>query len=80
VPRFIFVVARHLPAVYEHLRKQFAAEADVDVVVDRRRGERRHGGDRMTAPDRERRQRDRRRNAAADEGLRTMGYAFVRAD
>ncbi|HET7379338.1 MAG TPA: hypothetical protein VFJ24_04780 [Gaiellales bacterium] len=77
--RLVFVVGRHLPAVYEHLCRQFAGEPDVEVFVDRRVAQRRHGGHGMP-PSRERRQRDRRRNAKADEELRTMGYAFVRVD
>jgi hypothetical protein len=68
VARFIFIVARQLPRVYEHLSRQFASEPNVQVVMDRRKGGRSLG------PPAD----ERRRNVDADEQLRVMGYAFVR--
>ena len=77
--KFLFIVARQLPGVYEHLREQFAAEPDVEVIFDRRKGERRQP-EREEPPAAERRVVERRQNATADEQLRVMGYAFVRLD
>jgi hypothetical protein len=77
VARFLFIVARQLPGVYEHLRQQFNREPNVEVIFDRRKGDRREAdADGYAGADR--RQGDRRRNATADEQLRVMGYAFVR--
>ena len=80
--RFLFIVARQLPNVYEHLRQQFAAEPEVQVIVDRRQGQRRQtdrrGSGNAPAPSDERRRGERRQNPGPDEQLRTMGYAFVR--
>jgi hypothetical protein len=68
VARFLFIVARELPHVYEHLCQQFAGEANVEVIVDRRKNAR------PEAPA----QDERRRNMGIDEELRAVGYAFVR--
>ena len=70
MPRFLFIVNRQLPRVYEHLCHQFAGEPNVEVIMDRRKGDPPPGGDR--------REGERRLNADADEQLQVMGYAFVR--
>lgn len=64
--------------MYEHLCRQFAHEPNVEVIMDRRKGERREPEAAVPPPDRDRRQSDRRQNGDADEQLRVMGYAFVR--
>ena len=71
--RFLFIVARQLPLVYDHLRQQFGAEPNVQVIVDRRK-ETRPPAPAESAPG------ERRQRAVVDEQLRTMGYAFVRLD
>ena len=38
--RFLFIVARQLPSVYEHLCQQFGREPNVEVIMDRRKGDR----------------------------------------
>jgi hypothetical protein len=78
VARFLFIVARHLPRVYDHLCEQFASEPTVDVIMDRRKGDRREPEIVVPPPGPERREGERRRNSDADEQLRVMGYAFVR--
>jgi hypothetical protein len=76
--RLLFIVSRHQPDLYAHLCRQFAAEPDMKVVLDRRRGERRR--DSAPRPDSaERRQGDRRQNIDVAHQLLTMGYAFARA-
>jgi hypothetical protein len=53
----LFIVARGDDHLYEDLRQQFAANPDVEVLVDRRHAERRRSG---TSYDPERRRGDRR--------------------
>jgi hypothetical protein len=77
MPRLLFIVSRHQPDLYAYLCRQFAAEPDMKVVLDRRRGERR----REPAPSpeiAERRRGDRRQNNDVAHQLLTMGYAFAR--
>ena len=76
--RFLFIVARQLPGVYEHLREQFGQEPNVEVILDRRKGERRQPEASEPPPGVDRRHAQRRRNGSVDEQLRVMGYAFVR--
>jgi len=78
VARFLFIVARQLPSVYEHLCQQFAGEPNVEIIMDRRKGDRRQPETAEPPTGPERREGERRRNASADEQLRVMGYAFVR--
>ena len=76
--RFLFIVSRQLPGVYEHLREQFGQEPNVEVILDRRKGERRQPEASEPPPGADRRHGQRRRNGSVDEQLRVMGYAFVR--
>jgi hypothetical protein len=80
VAKFLFIVARQLPRVHEHLRQQFAAEPDVEVIFDRRKAERRQREPGAPPAGEEHRVVERRQNPTADEQLRIMGYAFVRLD
>ena len=71
--QLVFIVSRHRPKLHEYLQQEFAGNAEVAVIVDRRLGERRlreieHGS--------ERRQIDRRQDEV-DERLRSMGWAIV---
>ena len=72
----LFIVARQQPDLFSYLSREFSAEPDVTVIVDRRQGERR-AAPRPTAPA-DRRQSDRRRKAEIGGELSTLGYAFVR--
>ena len=72
----LFIVARQQPDLFSYLSREFAAEPDVTVIVDRRQGERRTTP-RPTAPA-DRRQSDRRSKAGNVGQLSTLGYAFVR--
>ena len=76
MPQLVFIVARHRPKLHEYLQQEFAGNAEVAVIVDRRLGERRlseieHNPNRR-GPD--------RRDALADERLRSMGWAIVWRD
>ncbi len=73
----LFIVARGEPHLYETLRREFAGEPSVEIVLDRRVGERRRG---CTPPSVERRQGERRSHAEAEDYLRTLGWAVVRRE
>jgi hypothetical protein len=67
--RMLFIVARDDPGLYESLRREFADEPEVEVILDRRAGERRTGpGD------------ERRRRPEVDERLQALGWAIVHPD
>jgi hypothetical protein len=74
--QLVFIVSRHRPKLHEYLQQEFAGNADVAVIVDRRLGERRL---RDVDPGPDRRQTD-RRDTLADERLRSMGWAIVWRD
>jgi len=72
--REVFVVARNRPDLYRYLSQTFADAKNVEVIWDRRTGERRGT---IHAPLRERRQADRRTRRAADEEMHRVGYVFL---
>lgn len=74
--RHLFIVARQQPDLFSYLSREFSAEPDVTVMVDRRQGERRTA--RRPLARAERRQSDRRGRAEIAGQLSTLGYAFVR--
>jgi hypothetical protein len=74
--QLVFIVSRHRPKLHEYLQQEFAGNAEVAVIVDRRLGERRL---QEAEPSPERRQTD-RRHALVDERLRAMGWAIVWRD
>jgi len=74
----LFIVSRQLPDLYRYLSREFATEADVEVILDRRHGERRSRGDRAPLPGGDRRRTERRNQADLSGELSTLGYAFVR--
>jgi hypothetical protein len=69
----LFIVARDRPRLYESLRRQFAEEREVQVILDRRHGERPGG-----TPPREDAPTDRRRRPEVDQDLQVLGWAVVR--
>ena len=71
---FLFIVSPNDTAHYEFVKRYFADECDVEVVCDRRRGERRRN---RRSQAHEQRQRDRRRNDVSRD-LRAIGWAYVR--
>jgi hypothetical protein len=75
MPREIFIVARDRPDLYRYLSQTFSDAENVQVIWDRRAGERRAA--RVTARNPERRRGERRRRAAAEQELRNVGYAFI---
>jgi hypothetical protein len=76
MPREIFIVARDRPDLYRYLSQTFADAENVQVIWDRRAGERRAAAaPAIRLPDR--RQGERRRRASVEHDLRTAGYAFI---
>jgi len=74
--QLVFIVSRHRSKLREYLEREFAGNAEVTVIVDRRLGERRlDRGPR--SPDR---RRISRRQEQIDERLRAMGWAIVWRD
>jgi len=74
----LFIVSRQQPDLYRYLAREFSTESDVEVILDRRYGERRTRGDRAPMPQGERRRSDRRGQPDLADQLKTLGYAFVR--
>jgi len=74
MPRYLFIVSSQHPWLHRSLIERFSGYPKVDVIMDRRRGERREGGA-PVGPDR--RRHDRRLRPEIDEELRSRPYAIV---
>jgi hypothetical protein len=72
--RHLFIVSREHPWLYAHLRERFEDDRDVDVILDRRVGERRATARQISY---ERRKADRRRPLSEDEDLRVRSHYIV---
>jgi C-terminal processing protease CtpA/Prc len=72
--RYIFIVSVQHPALYDYLVQRFAGDPNAQVVLDRRRIERRQAEIAVT---RERRQADRRQRPDVSEELRRRSVAVV---
>lgn len=77
MPRYLFIVAREHPELCAHLEREFMSEEGVEVILDRRQGERRRRAIRTTE---ERRRRDRRSHPPIQHELNTLNFALVRAE
>lgn len=77
VAKQLLIVARDRGKLYGYLRRAFAGNPTVEVVVDRRRVERRRI-DQPQAP--ERRRGDRRLMLDVDNQLRAFGWAVIHLD
>ena len=73
----IVVVARDRQKLFEYAKRAFSGNSSVEVVLDRRRGERRNA-EKTSSPDR--RRGDRRLMNEIDNHLRALGWAVVRLD
>ena len=74
----LFIVSRQLPDLYRYLSREFATEADVAVILDRRHGDRRNRVDGAAMRRGDRRRTERRSHTDLSGELNTLGYAFVR--
>jgi hypothetical protein len=70
--RHLFIVSPDSPTLASYLRARF--EAEVEVIVDRRQGERRRRG---VYTGLERRRADRRSRPQIDKEVRLTSYAFL---
>ena len=77
VPAHLFIVSREQLDLYRYLAREFSNETDVQVILDRRYGERRVGSERSMLRG-ERRRAERRARADVHTQISTLGYAFVR--
>ena len=73
-PRHLLIVARSEPMLYEYVKRTFAGEDTVEVILDRRLGERRRAS---ASPAVERRRADRRSSLPIRDRLRSAGWAVV---
>jgi hypothetical protein len=73
-PRQRFIVATEDQALYEYLTREFAGRPDVEVIIDRRRGERRRE---RLARTPERRRQDRRSRSRIDDDLGMLGFTVI---
>ena len=78
MPEHLFIVARSQLDLFRYLAREFSTEGDVQVIQDRRYGERRLLGERRATPRGDRRQTDRRTPSEIGSQINTLGYAFVR--
>ena len=78
IRRLLFIVGSKRPEFYESLRRTFRGDDTVQIVLDRRRGERRKPRRAGRRPDtREQRGADRREQLEIQRQLRSRGYAVV---
>jgi len=73
--QYLVVTARNHPDLYGYLRRQFAGDEKVQVLLDRRHEERRRQGD-LRKPDR--RKGDRRGGRGMGNGLTSHGFVVIR--
>ena len=72
--RYLFIVGQDQPDLRDYFARWFSEVPEVEVVSDRRGGERRQGGQ---SREPERRRGDRRRNLNLSEEIRQTGFAIV---
>src|SRR5262249_59024999 len=77
IAKHLLVVARHRRELYEEIKRAFAGHESVEVILDRRMGERRQDNE---GPQPDRRRRSRRNRPGIDEQLRTIGWALLLLD
>ncbi len=73
--RDLLIVARNEPELYEYLKQRFVGRPDVEVILDRRVGERRR--EQVATSSERRRGGDRRERPQVDEDIKTLGFAVV---
>ena len=72
--RCLFVVTQDQPDLWHRLRRDFREDPGIQVVLDRRKGERRQ---RAQTHEREQRRIDRRRHASVDNELRYRSFVII---
>jgi hypothetical protein len=74
--RYLFIVGQNQLDLQDYFSRWFSDVPEVEVVSDRRRGERRQGGE-SRGPEPERRRTDRRSNQSVSEEIRQTGFAII---
>lgn len=74
IRRLVFIVAPGQRQLYESLRRTFSDDRSVEVILDRRGGQRRQRAEPRPA---DRRRTERRRDLDAQKRLAARGYAVV---
>ena len=74
----LFIVSRQQPELYSYLTREFSGEPDVQVILDRRQGERRQQPESVMTEGIDRRHAERRGDSEVGDQLSSLGYAFVR--
>ena len=72
--RYLFIVGQDQLDLRDYFARWFSQVPEVEVVSDRRRGERRRGSQ---SYDPERRRMDRRFNLTVNEEIRQTGFAIL---
>ena len=76
--RSFFIVAPDKPHVYESLKRAFERQDEVEIILDRRRGERRRSLESAAFPHRAERRRGERRSQTDAQGkLARIGLVLV---
>ncbi|MGH7262805.1 MAG: hypothetical protein ACREH7_02620 [Candidatus Rokuibacteriota bacterium] len=75
--RYLIIVARDQPALCQYLAQNFAGDDKVQVLRDRRRGERRQ---RVEPHEPERRREGRRHRLTPDRDLRYRSIVIIRTE
>jgi hypothetical protein len=78
VGQLLFVVSRDAVKRYQDLKRAFSDQESVDVILDRRVGERRGSGAQPVEASTERRRTSRRARPEVDSDLGSLGYSVVR--
>ena len=73
--QYLLIVARSQPDLWRYMQHNFAGDDKVEVILDRRRVERRQ---RIQAHEPERRQGERRRQPSLDKDLTYRSFVIVR--
>jgi len=76
-PRYLFIVSPRERSLYEYAVQAFARRPEIEVIYDRRRGERRRTSE---PPAAERRRAERRVRSLVDAEIREYGSAMVRIE
>jgi hypothetical protein len=74
--RHLFIVSREHPKLYEYLVARFQEDENVELIIDRRVGERRRAP-RVSLGAGERRSGDRRQPVPAHDDLRVRSHRIV---
>jgi len=75
VDPLLFIVSRDQRDLHAYLTKEFRRDEHIQVIVDRRVGDRRR---RVEPPERDQRRGPRRRALTLDPQMRSAGFALVR--